>query len=186
MHKERNAGLSLFELLVGMTVTSLLIVVALPSVNLMMQHARLNTAAETLHNHFLYTREKVFVEQTTEAIYVTFYRRSDSDWCYGLSDKTACNCQLSSLDHEDSCIVGSDDSNKLKVVTSSDYKNVVKLKDVEFKNLTAMISRKRTPIRGGTVTFATSERSVEVTLTPVGRVRICASTGEGYARCKKT
>jgi Tfp pilus assembly protein FimT len=179
-----NRGISLFEVLVGMAILSLLMVTALPAINTMNYHSRLGEAAEAMQRDFLHARQKVLVERAADSIYVSFRRNNDHSWCYGLSQDRPCDCEITSVGGPYACVVAADAPDRLQVVKSGDFGDYVAMKSVDFERGYARIVGKGAPIRGGTVSLEAAERRVEVSLTPVGRVRICSNSGSGYATCK--
>ena len=173
-------GITLVEVLVVVAIISILAAIAVPSFIEQLQQQRVEGAAEGLvaamqnaKAEAIKTNNDMRIVFTSSGGVCTSTDCSNAsnanlDWCYGMTNKTTCNCTIS-----DSCATGS-------VVQGTDYSGV----SITFNT---SISRNFDSLRGaatsGTIRFFAGNRSLGVTTSSLGRIRICKdnnSTLSGY------
>jgi type IV fimbrial biogenesis protein FimT len=171
-------GMTLLEVMITLSIIAIVAAVTIPSFSDFILNQRAKGAAEALVAALQNAKAEsvktnseisiVFKPGTTNAAH------SSSSWCYGMTipSSTSCDCSASPSD----CATGS-------VVDGDSFKDVT----INFNS-----SDKRTiePIRGGaanatqgTVIFdAGNNKKLGVTLSTIGRIRMCLPTGTTISR----
>jgi len=178
--ENKEWGLTLIELMVVLSILSLLAFIAIPAFNTTIEKNRLTTAAEQLYYDLQYAKTEAL--KTNQHVYVSF-SVSPSSWCYGIST-TTCNCFA-----ESQCKIANTDF----VRTGAEYANI-DLQQAKFAggaNYTAFEPTRGRPsangMRNGSIWFRdSSNRQVAVVLNRIGRIRICSPQLANYpANCPK-
>ena len=179
MEDTRHSGFTLLELLLGVALVGLLVVLAVPAMDRLVEAARLRAATQTLfrelqqaRNHALTHQRKVYFSLSAAA----------GRWCYGWSDSAACDCR--SDDKEASaCRTGEAGRQRLHRRLSADFPSVELNGRRPFTSRTLSFS----PLRGtaSADSFVLQNRSGErrVVVSPLGRVRICSPDGRREPAC---
>lgn len=81
-------GVTLIELMVTVVVLVVLIMIAAPAFQRMIERKRLEGAVENLYADMQYARTESI--KRNKAVYLSF--NEGADWCYGLDDTAYCNC----------------------------------------------------------------------------------------------
>lgn len=184
---KRQSGLTLIELLVVIAIVAVLAGLAVPSFQDQMRQQRVEGAAEGLVAALQNAKAEAVTSNAAIGVGKSIVFTSSgsvctgaacadasnaySDWCYGLTKAGATTCDCSTAN---SCAAGS-------VVSNTDYTGI----NVTFNTSK---SRKFESLRGsataGTIRFfAAGGKSLGVTTTTTGRIRICkdsASTLTSY------
>ena len=178
MNKKRNIGVTLVEAMIIIAIIGILVAMAVPSFNEQMKQQRVEGAAEGLVAALQNAKSEAIKANASNGIAIVFTSsgavctstdcanssNAYSDWCYGMTKAgdTTCDCTTAN-----SCATGS-------VVQNTDYSGV----SVTFNTSK---SRKFDSLRGaatsGTVRFfAENNKSLGVTTSSLGRIRICKDT----------
>ena len=163
-------GFTLLELLVVVSVLTVLMLIAVPSMQSMLTRNHLKAAAQSIAEDLQWTRSEAI--KRNRILRVAF---DVEHWCYGVGDAGAanCNCRLAPED-AGAC--------SLKRRSGVDFPGI---------GLSATFAGTRfDPLRAtsnnGTLTLtATNGTSLKVVLSRLGRVRICSPAGAvaGYDAC---
>lgn len=170
-------GFTLIELLVTVTVLSIALGIAVGAFGNMLERQRLESAAGSLYDSLTLARTESITRNGN--IYVSVV--TGSSWCHGLDDTAACSCSTTD-DCQIDTITKTTDSAVYNKITLSSATNS------QFR----YNSRRGMPetTTGGTLSASTftftsaSGDSLSVSLSPVGRLRMCTSSGlRGYPSC---
>ena len=85
----RNKGLTLLQLLIVLSIASILILAGVPEFRDMIENHKLRAITEKFYSDLQLVRSETIKNQ--EDIYVNL--NSDSNWCYGINNATPCDCK---------------------------------------------------------------------------------------------
>jgi len=174
---------TLLELIVTIAVLSILLAVAVPSMQPLLSRNHLKAAAGALAEDLQWTRSEAL--KRNNDLYVTF---DTSEWCYGIDEASGCDCTVSSPTGTDACALTTAGSEVLKVTSHSSFADT-NLSAITFSGSppsTGFEPRRGTATSAGSVTFQSSEGAdLKVLLSIMGRVRICSPSDNvpGYPGC---
>lgn len=157
----KQSGFSLLELMVTVSIVSILIVVAVPSFVDLHDRYRLKGAVDSLYADLQFSRSESV--RRNDDVFVAF--TTGANWCYGLDSVSACTC-------------GTAGDCNIKVVSAGDYP-AVRLYSTTFSgNATSFKPRLGTVSAGGTLVFQSTEgKEARVVVSPLGRARRCSPAG---------
>lgn len=172
-HTSRPGGFTLVELLVTLAVLAILLALAVPSFNDLIDRSRLTSAADTLYADLQFARSEAI--RNNQNVVVGF--QSGSAWCYGMVlGSSACDCSVSNSAAANYCA--------LKRVTAADFSHV---SIPDAASITFAASQTGfDPVRGvalaaGAVTLqSTLGKQATVSLALLGRVSLCSPAGSGF------
>lgn len=154
----RQRGLTLIELMIALAISVVLMSLAMPSLQSLLQRQRLKTTAHNLATDLAEARfEAARRGQTLHVVFAT-----GPEWCYALATTSDCDCRVAQ-----SC--------RLKSVRSSDARGVQLVEAQPMAFDPASGAR----IGEGAALFQASGRSerLRVVLSALGRARVCAPDG---------
>lgn len=166
MEKLRHSGFTLLELMVVIAVIAILAALAVPSFNTTLDKQRITGAAEAVLADLRWARAEA-IKRNTE-VRVTF--TAGSPWSYTIDTVPA---------------LAAPDGILPKTVNGSDFPSTT-LSSASFAGGVAYTTFD--PVRGtnpnnGTATITSNNFSAEVTVSTLGRARLCGSMG-GYEPCQ--
>lgn len=175
--QQTQRAFTLIELMVSLAVLGLVLSFVISSFSGMLARQRLQAVAENLYDTLLLARAESISRNTN--VYVNVV--DGSSWCFGLDDTASCNCSTSNDCQIDSIT---------KVTSVTDYTGITLDTDDETnfrydarRGLPETTSNNTLPESSYTFTNAEGD-AVRVTINPVGRVKLCSSTGfRGYVAC---
>lgn len=181
MDDHRRSGVTLLELLVTVSLVGLLVSLGVPTLQHSLQGARLRAAAETIRDDLQRARARAI--RLNRPLYLSFSRHSPHDWCYGLSDRPGCDCRLTRGGR--ACGLTDDAPAAARLRRTSAAYPRIALHRAGFGATTqARFSPLRGTARAGRVVLAAPDRRrLQVLVSSLGRVRICAQGFAGYPPC---
>lgn len=176
MHQTQRA-FTLIELMVSLAVLGLVLSFVISSFSGMLGRQRLQAAAENLYDTLLLARAESISRNANVYINVV----AGASWCYGIDDTASCNCSTSNDCQIDAIT---------KVTSMTDYTGItLNTTDATTFRYDARRGLPETTsdnnISESSYNFTNTEGdAVRVTINPVGRVKLCTSTGfRGYLAC---
>lgn len=168
-HPIRTRGVTLLELLIVVTILALLLGIALPSAQDLIERNRLKAAAQALAEDLQWTRSEAIKRNR-----VLGFSVDTGHWCYGVTEQpTGCDCRLTP-DSEGAC--------RLKRVLGETFPGT---RVTSTLSLTRFEPRRATAINGSLTLTSPSGASIRVVLSRLGRVRFCTPNDglPGYDSC---
>lgn len=171
--KSKQAGLTIFELMVTLIVAAILLSIAIPSFSNLFDKNRVKGAAEELSAQIQFARSEAIARNIDVVVEV----KGGANWCVGLDDTDA-NCDCAT---DDDCQV-----NGVERVTEGS-----KYGGVEITTADATVTFEGTrglPDANQTFEFASADgKELDVALNPIGRIQLCSPAGSGnlweYPEC---
>lgn len=169
-------GFSLIELLVTITVLSLLLGIAVPSYNNFITQKQLRIGTEDLYNYIKIAKSTSLNKQTT--VYLSL--RTGANWCYGLSDTADCDCTVAN-----SCLVNgvqtvlrnSSYSGQPLSLSVAGFSGTASAPYIQFQGNRGTVSV------GGSAGFSSSGLSTSISTNTKGLVTICSDNISSYISC---
>jgi type IV fimbrial biogenesis protein FimT len=180
MEDARHSGFTLIELLVTVSLVALLTGLAVPAMGRFIDSARLRGAAETLVQELRDARNRAITFQQT--IYFSFSRSAAENWCYGWSNRAACDCRLDAY-QPDACLNSPETDTGLHRRLSSSHPSITLGTPSEASAFTLQFAAIRGTAGAGSIRLGNDAGEVRVIISPLGRVRTCASRGRGFTPC---
>ncbi|NVZ08365.1 GspH/FimT family pseudopilin [Allochromatium humboldtianum] len=165
----RLRGVTLLELLIVVTILALLLGIALPSAQDLIERNRLKAAAHALAEDLQWTRSEAIKRNR-----VLGFSVDTEHWCYGVTDRpTGCDCRLTP-DSEEAC--------RIKRVLGETFPGT---RITSTLSLTRFEPRRATAINGSLTLSSPSGAEIRVVLSRLGRVRFCTPNAglPGYDAC---
>lgn len=167
-----SSGFTLLELMIVVSVMTILLAIAIPSMQALLSRNHLKAAAQALAEDLQWTRsESIARNQMLRVVFDV------NHWCYGIDEDASatagCDCRLSP---------GQTSACSLKQVSGTAFPGI---------GLTGTFSatrfepRRATAINGSLTFTAATGPALRVVLSRLGRVRICTPTDgfAGYEPC---
>ena len=178
-----NAGFTLIEALVTITIMGVFLSIGLPSYGSFNQKNRLRAAAEAISVDLHFARSEAISRGPGTAVNMTFITDGAAAWCYGLTTAASCDCQITDTADASACVIPMSGTNLLRTVSSTDYSGDVSLTSVTFAANTTGFSATRGLAVPGQAVLSANGNTVNVTLSALGRVRVCSASPLGYPTC---
>jgi len=172
-------GFTALELLVTITVTGILVTMAVPSYTAVINRNRLRNIGEQLRSDLALARTEAIKRSRT--VVVSFTEDDGAGgWCYGLNLDAGCDCTVTDVSDADICALDEDaDGDPIRRVVSSDEHPGIALSSSSYANLS--FSSVRPTVTSGSVTFASdSNQEVRISVSIMGRLRLCSPAGDTH------
>ena len=167
--QNKQHGITLMELMAVLSVAAILVALTIPLYSDYFSQNRLRSAGEELYQHMIKARAEAIKQQAT----ITVVLQTGSNWCYGVTTATTCDCAPASVNV---CNLGyvnystndSVDLNTIGVTGSS----------VNFEGVRGTVSAI------ADLTFTNDDGEVlTIKLNKMGYSRLCSSDLNGYSAC---
>jgi type IV fimbrial biogenesis protein FimT len=169
--RKSHGGFTLVEMMVTVTVASVLAMVAVPNMQPMMQKRQLEGAASEVYNNLLLLRSQA-VEKNRRA-FVNF-NESGTAWTYGLNEGASCTPTVSGT-----CVLNGTE----RVYQGSTWKTVT-LDQAFAGNELYFEPRRGAASAYGTITLTSAAGEIRVIVSPIGYIWACSDKGlGGYKAC---
>lgn len=179
---QTHLGFTLVEAMVTLAILAILVTQAVPAFNQTMERQRITRAAESVLSDVRWARSEAIKRNRQVRLYFT----TASPWGYLI-------CAATSLDTFGTCSTDSTQTNRIKTVDGGNSFSATTLSSVAFDlSGTAVSYTTFEPARGtnqqpGTINITTTNYSANITVSALGRARICIPTGAtafgGYGLC---
>lgn len=172
-HKKIQMGVTLLELLITLTVSAILLSIAIPAYNNFITQKRLRTASEELYSYIKMAQTLSLSKEIT--VYLSF--NPIATWCYGLSDLGPCDCTVAN-----NCTVNGVQT----IVNSANYSGpAIPLTITGFSGASSnpyiqFDGKRGTIVAAGTVSLSQAGLSISVLANTMGLVTRCSNTVASY------
>ncbi len=170
----RQRGLTLIELLVTLLVLSLVASMAAPYMADYWQRNRTVSAAEAVYSRLQLARSAALARN--QDIFIKFGNTGGTGWCMALSEDSSCDCTTGS-----NCTLT---NMPQALLSGSQFVNIALSTDFTGNATTVEVPR-GTVTASGSVTLTSQGTAdvVQVSLSSLGRVRICSNDLNQYNGC---
>ncbi|HSO83286.1 GspH/FimT family pseudopilin [Thiocapsa sp.] len=195
-HPKTSPGFTLLELMITLSVLAILASLGVPAMQDMLERNRLKSAAQALAEDLQWLRGEAI--RRNRDLHLVF--DDGTPWCYGITERTDCDCQLTDPNAGDACTLSpptADAVPLMKRVGSADLGRISATTTLS-QGLTGFEPRRGTTIRmgsgaagselngNGNVTFSTPNGDqLRIILSVLGRVRLCSPNQSvpGFREC---
>ena len=163
----KSSGITLLELLITISIITLVLTLGVPSVLAIQKSMQLKGAVEV--SYFAMQQARVSAVAARSDVSVVF--NASSPWCIALSDQGICDCRV----YADCTIDGVEQK-----IQHSDF-HLITLNDIRFGDDSIAVFD---GVRGlaighaGSLVFSDGDNQVKLLLSNMGRVRICSLVGQ--------
>jgi Tfp pilus assembly protein FimT len=161
----KSQGISLAEVLITITIASILVAVAVPTFISMYQEYRLSTNITKLYYTLLYAKSAAI--KNNQIVYVNF--NTGTAWCYGINAGSTCNCTQAN-----SCTLGN-----YSATTTQD----ISLSTTGLNSNTLQFDGTHGSARTSSITFTLNSNAMSVSIFALGNMRVCSNQISGYPTC---
>ncbi|MDT8406825.1 MAG: GspH/FimT family pseudopilin [Methylococcales bacterium] len=159
-----NDGFTALELMITVSIAAIVMVVAVPSYQGVLERNRLKQVLEGYKVDLQLTRTEALKRQTP--VVISRKAGAAGAWCYGLTVKNDCDCAVSDSTAADFC--------ELKRIDSANFGAIALA--AQSANTNTFDPRRGTTGASG-VTFTSEQYAGRVIVSNTGRVKSCAPTG---------
>lgn len=161
-----QGGLTLVELLVAITITFILMAIAVPAFSNMLHTSRLRAAADTLAADLRLVMSEA-TKRGEDALISFQQDNNGANWCYGLSISNPCNCRQAN-----SCQIDGVE----RITNGQDFAGLI----VDPTHSSYSFKPKRSTVTAGNILFtAANGAQLKVLISGYGRIRPCSPSGSG-------
>lgn len=180
MEDRAQSGFTLVELMVTLAVLAILVTTAVPALTDLLDSQRLRATAQRIATDLRYARAEAVKRHADIPIGVSF--APGRDWCYGISQQLPCDCRERDRRSAAACLLDLAHERQLHT-TSPDTRAQIEVLDARFSDAqTTRFDPLRGTAQAGTVSLRSARgKRLDVRVSTLGRVRICAPAAEGGA-----
>ncbi len=168
--KQQASGFTLIELMVTLAVLGVLVALAVPSFEALLQKQRVKNASETIFNFVKLARSEAIKQNTNVAFHF-----DNNNACYAIDDdsSTACDCSTNPLPNPPVCTL----DEQQKIGNSSDFKEVtinLKSSDSLANSITRTFKPDGLPLSTikSELIFEVDSRIYNLEINEVGRIKL--------------
>lgn len=159
-------GFTLIELMVTIAVLAILVTLAAPSFNSLIDKYRVKRAADTISAFLINAKSEAIKRNTTVR---TVFNTAGATWCAGMTTAATCDCTVANACQID---------NAERVVRGGDYRGILLAATESTFAFTPQ--RGRSSVAGNAeVTSANGLKVRVVVKNTTGRIRVCSPSGSG-------
>jgi len=167
---KRQNGVTLVELLIAIAVLGILVALALPSFQGLIERKNLEGAAEKLFADLQFAKSEAIKRNLPVNIN---FNNSGSNWCYGMKINASCDCTETDNTSVSYCQI---DGVK-KVVSQNDYPNIRMYGASQPFSGELILDNRRGTAEDGGVTFI-NNYEIRVKVNTLGRIKICRANDD--------
>jgi len=173
-------GFTLIELLIIIAILGVLVSLAVPSMSSIIEGRKLRAAAEQAFADFQFVKTESIKRNTFVRLDFTGFG-SGNNWCYGFKVNADCDCTETDSSQADFCEI---DGIK-KIINQDDYDGSVTLSNINtpFSGAASFNPMRGTTTSGNIEFELSSGEKIKITVSNLGRIRICSDTTGGYSSC---
>ena len=168
-------GVTLIEMMIVVIIIGIIAAVAVPSFDNYFERQRVKRAAEDIYGLILQAKSEGPIRDVGMSVSV------DTDtWCVGFDETPNCDCATSACRIDVATATGA--NGVVQVVSGADHPDVT----IASGLAAATFALPRgIPTASGNITVSSGGYSLEVQVSPEGRVRLCNpnGAGAGYEQC---
>lgn len=180
----RQVGVTLIELMVVIVFAAILLALALPAFQGIIDRNRLKAVTDTLYSDFQFAKSEAI--KRNQSIVVDFTTsNAGATWCYGFKlNAASCDCTLTNPTAANACVI----DGILKVVNNTDYSRVsiTPSADFTFDNVRGTVNSGGASFDSVTLNSVKGKQT-RVDVNDLGRIQICSPSGNsnvtGYTAC---
>jgi prepilin-type N-terminal cleavage/methylation domain-containing protein len=174
MRARSQKGFTLIELMVAVAILAILVTLAAPSFNSLIDKYRVKRAADSISAFLINAKSEAIKRNATVSV---VFKPAGAPWCAGMTTGTDCDCTVANA-----CQIDGAE----RVVKGSDYKDILLAVDATGSTFAFAPQRGRTNVAGNAeVTSANGLKVRVVVKNTTGRIRLCSPSGSvgGYPAC---
>jgi prepilin-type N-terminal cleavage/methylation domain-containing protein len=179
MEDVRRSGFTLLELLVTLALVGSLAGLAIPAMGRWVETARLHSAAESLYQELQRARNHALTHGLT--VYFSISAAGER-WCYAWGELPTCDCRANESTVS-ACHSGATAGEHTYRRLSSDFPSVELNTTRPARSKTLRFSAVRGTASADSFVLRNRAGELRVVLSPLGRVRICATHQRRYPAC---
>ncbi len=183
---QQQKGFTIMELMITVSILTILVTIAVPGMNSYMDKRKLINATEAIYSQLVYARSEAISRSANVAVRIV--GTDSTHWAIGVSTNNACNPALTDPNAAGACVltVSGTNTNVLKHIVSTDYPGV-ELGDGAVDHTINFNPTRGTIGTGedGMAVLRYGNYVLQIIVTPIGRARICSpgSGKGGYPQC---
>lgn len=181
--RSRTSGFTLIEMMVTIAVAAILLNLAAPSFQSMIERARVKSLAETIYSNLQFAKGEALkgIQSTAGNVLVTFKNDADPQ-CFGMiRGNIACDCSTNPSD----CQIG--DSERKITLTDTEFPGAFIAgsgdQTIQFDSIRGTATNSTIEVQS----LRTSSLKLDVKISVLGRISICVPSGgssiSGYQEC---
>ena len=176
-------GFTLVELMIVLVIAVVILTIGIPSYQTMSERSVIKLATNELVDAFSFAGSQSMLSGPGNDISIIFNSASPSQWCYGISNQTNCDCNVSDPNDSVACTIETSGTRQLKVISSSDYDKEIAMNTTDFLASNATFSSVRRLVQPGDIILNSTSYSTRVSLNAMGLVHAGSDRGLGYLSC---
>jgi type IV fimbrial biogenesis protein FimT len=169
MNRFKTTGFTLIEAMVVIAIIGILMAIAFPSYQRMIERNKLKQVAESLKSDMQLARTEAI--KRSKDVVLSRHTGTSGSWCYGLTEQSSCDCTT-----VNDC--------EIKQISGGNFSSIVNMASA---NNNSTFGFRRGTIDAGNITFSTTNYQARVVFSNTGRIKTCTPSGAtgiiGYPAC---